>query len=57
MGVIPLKLITVHLPEEFLTGLAELVRQQRYPNRSEEIRLAVRDLLKEELWTKSVLRF
>jgi antitoxin ParD1/3/4 len=57
MGVAPLKLITVHLPEEFLTGLAELVRQRRYPNRSEAIRLAVRDLLKEELWTRSVLRF
>jgi len=47
-----MKLITVHLTEEFLLGLAELVRQQRYPNRSEAIRLAVRDLLKEELWER-----
>lgn len=37
-------------------GMAELVRQRRYPNRSEAIHLAVRDLLKEELWTRSVLR-
>ncbi|MFX0201113.1 MAG: ribbon-helix-helix domain-containing protein [Candidatus Hodarchaeota archaeon] len=48
-----MKLITVHLPEEFLTGLAELVRSKRYPNRSEAIRNAIRDLLKEELWPRS----
>jgi len=50
------RLITVHLPEEFLAGLAELVRQRRYPNRSEAIRLAVRDLLKEELWARLNIR-
>lgn len=47
-----MRLITVHMPEESLHGLDELVRLQRYPNRSEAIRLAIRDLLKEELWNK-----
>lgn len=50
MGVDALKLVTVHLPQEFINGLDELVRQKRYPNRSEVIRNAIRDLLKEELW-------
>ncbi len=48
--VITMRLVTVHLPAEYLADLDELVRQQRYPNRSETIRVAIRDLLKEELW-------
>ncbi|MFQ6123002.1 MAG: ribbon-helix-helix domain-containing protein [Candidatus Heimdallarchaeota archaeon] len=49
-----MKLVTVHLPQEFIIGLDELVRQRRYPNRSEAIRIAIRDLLKEELWLRAV---
>ncbi len=49
-----MRLITVHVPEETLSGLDELVRLQRYPNRSEIIRLAIRDLLKDELWEAKV---
>lgn len=45
-----MRLVTLHLPEEYLHDLDELVRLQRYPNRSETIRVAVRDLLREELW-------
>ena len=45
-----MRLVTLHLPEEYLHDLDELVRMQRYPNRSETIRVAVRDLLREELW-------
>ncbi|MBD3192137.1 MAG: ribbon-helix-helix protein, CopG family [Candidatus Heimdallarchaeota archaeon] len=45
-----MRLLTVHVPEGFLEGLEELVRQKRYPNKSEIIRIAIRDLLKEELW-------
>ena len=45
-----MRIITVHLPDEFIAGLDELVRLDRYPNRSEAIRYSVRDLLKEELW-------
>ena len=48
-----MKLVTVHLPDEFLHDLDELVRLKRYPNRSEYIRVAIRDLLKEEMWNKS----
>ncbi len=45
-----MRLVTVHMPPEFLHGLDELVRLQKYPNRSEAIRVAIRDLLKDELW-------
>ncbi|MFQ6124700.1 MAG: ribbon-helix-helix domain-containing protein [Candidatus Heimdallarchaeota archaeon] len=47
-----MKLVTVHLPQEFINGLDELVWQRRYPNRSEAIRNAIRDLLKGELWVQ-----
>lgn len=50
-GITSMKLVTVHLPSEFLYGLDELVRMQKYPTRSEAIRVAIRDLLKDELWT------
>ena len=46
-----MKLITVHLPNNQVSGLDELVRSGRYPNRSEAIRFAIRDMLKEELWS------
>ncbi len=46
-----MRLITVHLPEEAVEGLDELVRAKKYPNRSEAIRYAIRDLLREELWS------
>lgn len=42
------------MPPEFLHGLDELVRLQKYPNRSEAIRVAIRDLLKDELWHAKV---
>ncbi len=46
-----MKLITVHLPNDQVCGLDELVRSGRYPNRSEAIRFAIRDMLKDELWS------
>ncbi|NIQ07911.1 MAG: type II toxin-antitoxin system ParD family antitoxin [Candidatus Korarchaeota archaeon] len=45
-----MKLITLHLPPRFVRELDKLVRDGRYPNRSEAIRVAVRDLLREEVW-------
>ena len=45
-----MKLVTVHLPETHIQDLDELVRAKKYPNRSECIRTAIRDLLKEEHW-------
>ncbi len=41
-------LISVHLPKEMLQELDELVRQGRFPSRSEAIRVAVRDLIIKE---------
>ncbi len=45
-----MRLIAVHLPEKILTDIQRLVDNGLYPNRSEAIRIAIRDLLKHELW-------
>jgi len=47
-----MKLITVNLPESYLKDLDELVKIDLYPNRAEAIRVAVRDMLVDELWSK-----
>jgi Arc/MetJ-type ribon-helix-helix transcriptional regulator len=44
-----MKLITVHIPEAYLNAIDQLISADAYPNRSEVIRVAVRDLLKNEL--------
>lgn len=49
-----MKLITCHIPEAYISGIEELVGKNFYPNRSEAIRVAIRDLLKSEL--SSLLR-
>ena len=41
-----LKLISVHLPEGYLSGLDELVKKRKFPSRSEAIRVAIRELLR-----------
>ncbi|MHA1391801.1 MAG: ribbon-helix-helix domain-containing protein [Promethearchaeota archaeon] len=46
-----MKLITCHVPEQYLAGIESLVNLNVYPNRSEVIRVAIRDLLKAELGT------
>ena len=38
-------LISVHLPRQMLEELDEMVRQGRFPSRSEAIRIAIRDLI------------
>jgi antitoxin ParD1/3/4 len=45
-----MKVVTICVPDEYLKGVEELIVQNRYPNRSEVIRIAIRDLLVEELW-------
>ncbi|MCS7108098.1 MAG: type II toxin-antitoxin system ParD family antitoxin [Sulfolobales archaeon] len=45
-----MKLITVKLPDIYVDGIDELVKLGRYSCRSEVIRVAIRDLLKNELW-------
>ena len=49
-----MRLIAVHIPEKLLADIQRLVTKGQYPNRSEAIRIAIRDLLKHELWQRSV---
>jgi len=41
-------LISVHLPKQLLEELDEMVKQGRFPSRSEAIRVAVRELIYRE---------
>jgi len=43
-----MKLISVNLPETYLKVLEVLVTENKFPNRSEAIRVAIRDLIKTE---------
>jgi Arc/MetJ-type ribon-helix-helix transcriptional regulator len=43
-----MKLITLQLPEPYIQALDRLIKAKKYPNRSEAIRLAVRDLIYSE---------
>ncbi len=45
MTEIGMKLISVKVTREQLEGLDELLRRERYPTRSEAIRIAIRDLI------------
>ncbi len=47
-----MRLIAVHLPERIVDDIEQLVQNGHYPNRSETIRIAIRDLLKRELWER-----
>ena len=46
-----MRLVTVKMPEIYVNGIDELVKAGRYSSRSEVIRIAVRELLKRELWS------
>jgi len=48
-----MRLITLHLPETYIQALNHLVNERYYPNRAEAIRIAVRDLLNDEVWRRS----
>lgn len=45
-----MRVVTICLPETYVEGVDELIGQNKYPNRSEVIRIAIRDLLVDELW-------
>ena len=45
-----MKIITLHIPEGHIKLLDELVAKKLYPNRSEAIRFAIRDLLLKEVY-------
>jgi Arc/MetJ-type ribon-helix-helix transcriptional regulator len=46
------KLITLYLPETYIKLLDQLVTERFYPNRAEAIRVAIRDLINEEVWRR-----
>ena len=50
-----MKLVTVKMPEAYVEGIDELVKMGRYSSRSEVIRVAIRDLLRRELWLANEL--
>jgi len=56
-GYNKLKLITVHLPENFLADLDELVKRRKFPSRSEAIRAAVRELIRKYRKRDALLRY
>ena len=43
-----MKIVPIHVPGKYLEGLDTLIQNEIYPNRSEAIRMAIRDLLKIE---------
>ena len=47
-----MKLITLYLPETYIKALDQLVTEKFYPNRAEAIRVAVRDMINEEVWRR-----
>jgi antitoxin ParD1/3/4 len=47
-----MKLLTVHIPESYLETLDLLVSENIFPNRSEAIRIAIRDLIRNEMLLK-----
>ncbi|HDN62440.1 MAG TPA: ribbon-helix-helix protein, CopG family [Candidatus Bathyarchaeota archaeon] len=48
-----MKMITLYLPDLYIKALDRLVDEKYYPNRAEAIRVAVRDLIKGELWSRT----
>ncbi|MFW9799397.1 MAG: ribbon-helix-helix domain-containing protein [Candidatus Thorarchaeota archaeon] len=47
-----MRLITVKMSDIYVNGIDRLVELGMYPSRSEAIRVAIRDLLRRELWPK-----
>lgn len=45
-----MRLITLNLQIPYIEALDKLVEEKKFPNRSEAIRMAVRDLIKTEVW-------
>jgi len=49
-----MRLVTVKMPEAYVEAIDELVKKGRFANRSEAIRVAIRELLRRELWIKEM---
>ena len=54
--MIEIKLISVNLPENYLKVLEVLVSEGKFPNRSEAIRVGIRDLIKTEYLIEQSVR-
>jgi antitoxin ParD1/3/4 len=54
--VIKIKLISVNLPESYLKVLEILVAEGKFPNRSEAIRVGIRDLIKTEYLIEETIK-
>ncbi len=50
-----MKLVTVYLPQSYIKALDQLVDLHFYPCRAEAIRVAIKDLIKDEVWTRTPL--
>ncbi|MHA1521451.1 MAG: ribbon-helix-helix domain-containing protein [Promethearchaeota archaeon] len=51
----PMKMLTVFIPEKYIESLDLLVVEDFFPNRSEAIRTAIRDLIQKEINFKEAL--
>ncbi len=51
-----MKMLTVYLPEAYIETLDLLVNEELFPNRSEAIRTAVRDLIRNEILLKDLIQ-
>ncbi len=49
-----MRIVTVKMSEVYISAIDELVARGLYPNRSEAIRVAIRDLLRRELWVDGI---
>lgn len=49
-----MRLVTVKMPEAYVEAIDELVRKGRFTSRSEAIRVAIRELLRRELWIREM---
>ena len=54
--MIYIKLISVNLPEAYIKVLELLVAEGKFPNRSEAIRVGIRDLIKTEYLLEESVR-
>ena len=48
-------MLTVFIPEKYLEILDLFVLEERFPNRSEAIRIGIRDLIRNELVLKKII--
>ncbi len=54
-GRCAVRLITLYVPETYLKALDQLVVERFYPNRAEAIRVAIRDLVNDELYRRNTV--